>query len=261
MVFSLSLCILPQDYHDIYGLANTKRKNISVAIARTIRYSATMRKKEKTKKAVKGLNPALGGYENDLKETGLAAKRLDEHGRAAWLLDLAYLDLSALSQGQRADKQFEVYAFGLPRNIAELKGDRLTDARALLDVLTHAGKLVEDFQKQLHDKFEDTKKGHAWEWTHPERYASFTLFNVKSTEGLGGRQRGGSMPAAVDHLMSLATELVERERDKFGICQSPRCGKPFVSQRKGRVKFSGKVQFCSTKCSAYVRVTKARGKL
>lgn len=46
--------------------------------------------------------------------------------------------------------------------------------------------------------------------------------------------------------------------DYFCICQNRRCGEPFVSQRKGREAFLGRVKFCSTKCSAYVRVTKAR---
>jgi len=51
-----------------------------------------------------------------------------------------------------------------------------------------------------------------------------------------------------------ANRIVERERERFGICQNPRCRQPFVAERKGRGKY------CSPRCASYVNIMKFRGK-
>ncbi len=49
-----------------------------------------------------------------------------------------------------------------------------------------------------------------------------------------------------------AFDLVHAAGERLGVCKSPRCQRRFVAIRKGRAKF------CSTRCSAYVRITNAR---
>jgi hypothetical protein len=211
-----------------------------------------MRNKKTAKKRAKATPPILQDFESILRELPLATKRLNDKERARWLLEFAYTDLTTLSTGSRLDLQSEVYAFGLPTDPAGLTGDRLSDVRNDLIVLTRDSDLVESFQKALRSRFDKAKTGHDWEWLQPERLKAFQLFvNVKPALGHGGRS--GSIADGVEHLMAVATDLLERERDRFGVCE--RCEQMFAAQRKG------KVRFCSPRCSAYVRVTKARGKL
>jgi len=55
--------------------------------------------------------------------------------------------------------------------------------------------------------------------------------------------------------MVWAFDLIDSKREWMGICGNPRCQRRFVSTRKGRAAF------CSPKCSAYVRIARARGKM
>jgi hypothetical protein len=177
------------------------------------------------------------------RELKLANNRLNAKGRARWLLEFAYLDLSQLSQGARSDLSYEVYAFGLTDHPTSS-----VDA-AMLHFAAHKtddlNKLTEDFQKEARDRFDEAIAGGAWVFQYPEVSRHLRLFHqIKIPATTFTAQNFG-----VNRLLKIATDLLDKEQGKFGVCNNPRCQRPFVSQRKGRVKF------CSPRCSAYVRVT------
>ena len=172
------------------------------------------------------------------RELELASERLDKKGRARWLLEFAYLDFSKLSQGARSDISFEVCAFGQT-------GDHIGDVTLHLAMRAGVlGKLVEDFKEAVRTRFDKAIAGENWVFEYPKIEKRLALFGktIVRTTILPGS-------APLDRLLTVATDLLEKEQEKFGICGNPRCKRPFVSQRNRRIKF------CSQKCSAYVRVT------
>jgi hypothetical protein len=177
------------------------------------------------------------------REINLARDRLDTKGRARWLLEFAYLDLSQLSQGARADLSYEVAALG---KTDDLIGSAVTQLAALKPNLT---KLVEDFQKAVRERFDKARAGGDWIFTYPSEQKHLSLFKQLKIRATKISPRQLPETFGVDHLLKVATDLLEKDLEKFGLCQNPRCGRPFVAQRKGHVKF------CSPRCSAYVRVT------
>src|SRR6266545_5807324 len=216
-------------YTKCYALYKSKRKIIEVDIDSRFNYSAVMRNRKTAKKRAKTTPPILQDFESILRELPLAIKRLNDKRRARWLLEFAYTDLATLSTGSRLDLQSEVYAFGLPTNLAGLTDDRLSDVRNDLISLTRDPDLVESFQRELRSRFDKAAEtGHDWEYVQPERLKAFQLFvNVKPALGHGGKS--GSIAGGVEHLMSVATDLLEREKDRFGVCE--RCKEMFVAQR------------------------------
>ena len=81
-------------------------------------------------------------------------------------------------------------------------------------------------------------------------FITIDLFNVR------GHDRTGDtlVMEPLQVFAMAANRIVERERDRFGICLDPRCRKPFGSERKNRGKY------CSTRCASYVHMRKSRGK-
>ena len=115
--------------------------------------------------------------------------------------------------------------------------------------------LVDFFQSELRKRFDDCKQGRWWEYRRPAPVERFTIFKVKSPEGAYYADHSGEGTSVHDILLGIATDVLKRERERFGICQNTRCGNAFVSERKRRAKY------CQPKCAAYVRVMKKRGKL
>ncbi len=191
-----------------------------------------------------------GDFAVAVRELGLAYQRLQAKGHARWLLEFAYLDLSKLSQGQYADIRFDVHAFALEKNPETWMADGHPDWQISADVsLMMLSPTVDDvpakFQDELRTRFEKAKQGEMWEWRYPSVEKRIMVFKSAQVGGLLTHH----LPSLFDQLMSRATDVIEREFQKFGICENPRCRRAFVAQRKG------KVRFCQPKCSAYVRVT------
>ena len=198
-----------------------------------------MRKKRLKFEVVAGVTPPGVDLEREL---DLARARLDAKGRAQWLLEFAYADLSQLSQGARADLSYEVLAFGAQDAVS--LGVTLMGAFMVDDV----AKLVESFQREVRERFDQARAGHSWTFTYPQREKEVSLFNRFAVSAEKVKPQKGTK-VWIENLLAAATDLVEKDREKFGICENPRCKSPFVAQRKGRVRF------CSPRCSAYVRVT------
>jgi hypothetical protein len=185
--------------------------------------------------------------------------------KAKWLLDFAYRDLSKFNKSEANDLRLEVLAFALseykpPR---EFSTGIFEPLRYLFPHFSTAGLwsvqkngLVNSFQGELRNRFDDCKQGRWWEYRRPAPIERFTIFKVKSPEGSFYADHSREGETAHDILLRIATDILKRERERFGICQNqPRCGKAFVSERKRRAKY------CQPKCAAYVRVMRSRGKL
>lgn len=185
--------------------------------------------------------------------------------RAKWLLDLAYRDLSHLDKQEVVDVGLQVLAF----TVAEYKPPKefstgiFEPLQWLYNFFTlsgiwsvQTGSLIDLFQRELKKRFDDCKQGRWWEYKRPGPQERFTVFRVKSPEGAFYADHSGHTDeTALDVLLGVATTVAKRERERFGICQNPRCGTAFVAERKNRAKY------CQPKCAAYVRVNRKRGKL
>lgn len=173
-----------------------------------------------------------------------------------WLLDFAYEDLANLSQGQLSDRGWEAVALLLIPNFQGGIGDWIIP----LTIFTESTpddrkrKVSEQSIRKFHDLLrpglDRLFKGPGWTITVPER---------KMTIGLTGSPLYGmfmlddGLPLE-DRLKIVAFNLINTEIRRLGNCRNPNCKRPFVAARKGRAFF------CSPRCSAYVRVNRARGK-
>jgi hypothetical protein len=201
----------------------------------------------------------FAGLKRDVKR---AERRVGD--KAKWLLEFAYRDLSKLDKVAVNDLCLEVLAVTLSeyRPPKEFSTGIFEPLRYLFQFFTTAGfwsvqknGLVDFFQSELRKRFDDCKHGRWWEYKYPGKVERFTVFRVRSPEGAIYADHSGQGASLHDILLAIATDILKRERERFGICQNQRCGKAFVSERKRRAKY------CTPKCAAYVRVMKKRGKL
>jgi len=186
-----------------------------------------------------------------------------------WLLEFAGLDLGALSQGRSADLGWELVFFGLNRRRDQLRDpfELFSDLATLTAVQTEEEAMerkrygyilfssgpspifVSEFHSTIRGIFDTLFKGEYWEFRRPSPLERIVLHlkpgtpvkpQVSDFSGMG-------------LLMIQTTDLIKAEMQRLKICQNPRCGRRFVAAKKTRARF------CSSKCSAYVRVNKARG--
>lgn len=200
----------------------------------------------------------LAVFKKDLKR---AEKRMGD--KARWLLDFAYKDLSRLTKKDVSDLSFEINAFAMGEKDAKTWPEKgiMDDPEMVYSMYSSLlgavgdGMLINSFQGELSKRFEQARQGRWWEYTFPAETRRFTVFKDVHPPGVHYAQNSGSGFGLLDRLMIRATRLIERERDRFGICKNRRCEKMFVAERKNRAKY------CQPKCAAYVRVNKKRGKL
>ena len=201
----------------------------------------------------------FAGLKRDVKR---AEHRIGD--KAKWLLKFAYLDLSKLNNVAVNDLCLEVLAFAISEYTPpkEFSTGIFEPLPFLFRFFTTAGfwsvqrnGLVDFFHSELRKRFDDCKQGRWWEYRHPAPVERFTIFRVRSPEGAYYADHSDEGATAHDILLGTATRVLNRERERFGICQNARCGNAFVSERKRRAKY------CQPRCAAYVRVMKSRGKL
>jgi len=191
--------------------------------------------------------------------------------RLKWLLLFADKNLDELSQGRLVDLGWEVVMFGVNKKPNELEKD--WDSFFNLGVLTapyndeerskrrdkgviplnpsHA--LVRKFHSTMQKVFDQLFEDEWWEYQPPAKVYRIAL----SIKGSDGAYRANEVRdvTADELLMACAFDLIKAEKARLGICQNPNCKRRFATLRKTIGKF------CSSRCSAYVRVNRARGKL
>jgi hypothetical protein len=204
-------------------------------------------------------NAELSRLTKDVKK---AERRVGD--RAKWLLDFAYRDLSKLDKQGAVDLGLEILAFAVAEYKPELEFS--TGPFAPLPYLydyfkisgmwsDQRGGFVDVFQSELRKRFDECKQRRWWEYREPGITERFTVFRGRSTDGnFYGDFAPERNQTALDILLGLATKVVKRERERFAICENPRCGVAFVSERKRRAKYH------EPRCAAYVRVNRSRGK-
>lgn len=186
---------------------------------------------------------------------------------AKWLLDFAYRDLSKLDKKGVIDTGLEILAFAVDgyEPLKEFSTGIFEPLPFLFEILGHDGlfvaqsnRLVDNFQREIRTRFDDCKLGRWWEYKAPAPVERFTVFRVMSLDKHGhsmgfATHASNTNESTLDILLGTATKVVKREAERFTICQNQRCNSPaFVAERKRRAKY------CSARCSAYVRVNKAR---
>jgi hypothetical protein len=221
----------------------------------------------------------------ETKELLLAYKRINgaPARRLRWLLGFAEIDLDSLSEGRFADLRWEVVVFGLNRKPEQLK-DRskmaeefylLTVSPSMLDIdpalddaatlqakfqSLHAEQkkgappdMIRQFQLTMQTAFDTLFKPDYWIVKRPTAEEAISL-NMRTPTGI---LLGQKFPWSRGHdiLLNQAIDLIKAEKDRLKICENPKCRKRFVAAKKGRAFFH------SPKCSAYVRVNRARGKM
>jgi len=190
-----------------------------------------------------------------------AEKRVGD--KAKWLLKFAYLDLAKVNNIAFNDLRLEIFAFALseykpPKEFSTGFFEPLPYLFRVFSLsrLGSTNSLVDFFQSELRKRFDDSIQGRWWEYRRPAPVERFRIFRRRSPEGVHYVDNtGGDGISVPDILLGIATDVLKRERERFGICQNLRCGNPFVAERKNRAKY------CSPKCAAYVRVNRKRGKL
>lgn len=194
------------------------------------------------------------------RELLLAGRRIGESPtkRMKWLLAFAYMNLDDLSEGQRSDLAWDVKAFMLPPNIAEPRTD-LSVLLALNRVFVVNREEISDRTLQTFQEFARSGLQAAffeggWEFTHPKRTEKISLGLKAGEKSWPGGSGQFDIPSLKEIFETTSFDLVKAEMGRLGICGNPRCGKPFVTEKKG------KGQFCSPRCSAYVRIARFRGK-
>ena len=200
------------------------------------------------------------------KAVALAWNRMGDP--AKWLVDFAYRDLSKLKKQAVDDVAYEVFALAASELLSYRpidKGDVNVVLPQNLDIFFNSyygaglfskkpGSLLTALQEELKKRLEQCRRGGVWEFDRPAVRERFEVFT-----------RAGNLPKVffafapdetpLQSLLGIATNVIKAERERFGICENPRCGKPLVAERKHRAKY------CSHKCASYVNVNKMRGKL
>jgi hypothetical protein len=197
------------------------------------------------------------------KELVLAGTRIGETPikRVKWLLAFAYMNLDDLSEGRRADLAWEIKAFVLPANIAQLVAS--FSKASLLDVgpplvrVEHeqvSDETVRAFQAFARAGFQAAFFEGGWQFERPKRTERISLSLKAGEESWPGGAAQLDFPSLKELFESTSFDLVKAEIARFGICANPRCRTPFVTEKEG------KGRFCSPRCSAYVRTARFRGK-
>ena len=203
---------------------------------------------------------------------------LKDYDTAKWLLDFAYRDLRRLNKTELAKVAMDVVVFYEVEKRRERPalGDRgdltapFKDKANLRDFLSSTAQfreaglfskkpdgLLTRFQAEVKQRFEDCRLNHAqWQFVNPPVRESFEVFPRK-INGTLPKYYHRDFPGEtwLTWLLSLATRVVARERERFMICDNPRCKKPFVAQRPQTAKY------CSPTCASYVNVNKMRGNI
>jgi hypothetical protein len=254
-----------------------------------------MAKRRRVKKTEK---KAIQGVPSDTfapirKELELAYRRIDgtPTRRLQWLLNFSELDLDSLSEGRLADLRWEVLVFGLGKKPEQMTSRfeifyefyaltspvPLNKQIPLSEIEKHFPKpaseeehearlqaqeserrkgatlwLVKEFQDTLRQIFDTLFAGEWWRFKRPVQEETIALSHITDKDG---SRKAHNPPAytAEDLLMIQTIDLIKAEWQRLTICQNPYCEKRFVAAKKGRASFH------SSKCSAYVRVNKARG--
>jgi len=198
------------------------------------------------------------------RELLLGSKRTGETPikRVKWLLAFAYMNLDDLSEGQRSDLAWEVKAFMLPPNIAE----PVASSRTALSVLLALNRVFVVNREEISDRTLQTFQEFArsglqagffeggWEFTYPKRTEKISLGLKVGDKSWPGGAGQFDFPSLKEIFETSSFDLVKTEMSRLGTCANPRCRKPFATEKKG------KGQFCSPRCSAYVRIARFRGK-
>lgn len=216
--------------------------------------------------------------EREDREIQLAWKRINGSParRLRWLLEFAYLNLDSLSVGRFADLRWEVLAFGLnmkPDQIQEFsrshrgwefRSDVAAFARPLIKNVDEPNireqaaegahpELVRKFQTTMRDAFDKLFEPNWWEVIRPAGLERIALV-MPYDKDIDPEPYPPSL-GTHDRLLIHAIDLIKAERQRIRFCGNPRCEKRFVVLKKDRAFFH------SPKCSAYVRVNRARGKM
>ncbi len=184
--------------------------------------------------------------------------------RLRWLLKFAYLDWDSLGADRAGDLRWEVAEFGLNKKPAQLRhGPDMDIALVGLSYAPHGATaetdkgaspaLIRQFQATMRAAFEILFLGQQWRVVRPTYEERIALF-IKAKDG---SYWADNPPPFTGHdfLLMQAIDLIKTEKERLKLCQNPRCAtKRFVAEKKGRAFF------CSPRCSAWVRVNKARGK-
>jgi hypothetical protein len=244
--------------------------------------------KIRKKKRAKAPNTHQADFGIPTRELELAYHRINgtPTRRLRWLLEFAYLDLNKLSEGRLADLRQELLIFGLNQNPAQIRD--LMDIVILdfwsitmplptnepipmseIEKLATLGQpeleaerrngaprwLMERFQRTMRAAFDKLFEGEQWRVTRPSHEEGIAI-GVKDKTGALWAQNPPSFTAQ-DLLLIQAIDLIKAEKARLKRCENPKCPRNprFVAAKKTRARF------CSAKCSAYVRVNKARGKM
>jgi hypothetical protein len=217
--------------------------------------SGTSDKKTKGQRVIK-MEPFMP------RELLLAGKRIGETPikRVKWLLGFAYMNLDDVSEGRRSDLAWEIKAFVLPANIAEIvasgKRKDLIVMSALVMVQTEqvSDETVRTFHDFARDGLQAAFFEGGWEFKHPAKTEKISLGLRVGEKSWPGGAGHFDIPSLKERFETNSFNLVKTEMARLGLCANPRCQKPFVTEK------AGKGQFCSSRCSAYVRIARFRGK-
>jgi hypothetical protein len=166
-----------------------------------------------------------------------------------------------LSEGRRSDLAWEIKAFVLPANIAELVAS--FSRASLLDVGSTlvrveaeqvSDETVRAFQAFVRAGLQAAFFEGGWEFKRPEKTEKVSLGLKVGGESWPGGAAQFDFPSLKEIFEVTSFDLVKAEMARFGLCANPHCRKPFVTEKEG------KGRFCSLRCSAYVRMAKFRGK-
>ena len=206
------------------------------------------------------------------RELELARERvgLETVDRVRWLLNFVDKDIGRISRGQETDVRYEILAFSSPsnpRSLHERQDSTLFFLRSALhlDQLEASGKEVtrddrlswlsiEEIHSRLKQKLDGFFSLKGWKIERPP-ITEEMVFDPRHSTTRKIVSNLNRTPDLINLIIIWAFDLVYSERERLGICKSPRCQRRFVAIRKERAKF------CSPRCSAYVRVARKRGTL
>jgi hypothetical protein len=179
--------------------------------------------------------------------TTQALKKADRRVKdsARWLLEFAKIeDLAKLTTKESTDLAAELIAVAKREADDYLKTGVFDTFLKSTDVVK--GSMMGSFHNWLKEQFRQVANGNGWNLYDPNLMPTRTidLFNIRAS-------RGDTFAIGSLGVFAIAANrIVERERERFGICQNPRCKQTFVAKRKNRGKY------CKAACASYVNVMK-----
>jgi len=206
------------------------------------------------------------------RELELARERVGPEpvDRVRWLLSFVDKDIGRISRGQETDLRYEILAFSSPPK-PKSPQDRQDSTLFLLRDALHLDRLeasgkeitredrlswlsIEEIHSRLKQKLDGFFSLKGWKVERPP-ITEEMVFDPRHGTTMKIVSKQSRTPDLINLIIIWAFDLVYSERERLGICKSPRCQRRFVAIRKERAKF------CSPRCSAYVRVSKKRGTL